>query len=80
VEALKHVASTEGVPGLYRGLPSQLFRTVLATALLLATKEHIAVGTARVVPLLVFAAQNPSMVAQMVRANAARRARARPRA
>ncbi len=64
---------TEGPAGLYRGLPSQLFRTVLATAVLLATKERTARLTARFVPLAVFALANPGMVVAMMRARGARR-------
>ena len=68
LDVLRNLVSTEGVSGLYKGIPSQMFRTVLATALLLATKERIAHATARYLPLIVFALANPAMVRQLVQA------------
>ena len=62
------IVKAEGYPGLYKGIQSQLFRTVLATALLLATKERIAHGTAKFLPLIVFAVTNPTMAAQIAQA------------
>ena len=45
---MKAIYKTEGAAGLYKGLHAQLVRTVLASALMLATKEHIADRTSLV--------------------------------
>ncbi len=73
MDVFKAVVKKDGVLGLYHGVPSQLFRTVLATALLLTTKERIAASTARYIPLLAFMASNPTLVSSMLRARLQRR-------
>lgn len=41
VEVLRHIVRTEGVAGLFKGLQPQLFKSVLASALMLMLKERI---------------------------------------
>ncbi|TMW60043.1 hypothetical protein Poli38472_000085 [Pythium oligandrum] len=41
VEVLRNIAEVEGMPGLFKGCSTQLFNTVLKSALLLMTKEQI---------------------------------------
>ena len=68
IDIFRTIIKTEGVQGLYKGIPSQMFRTVLATALMLATKERITHATAKYLPLIVFALANPAMASQIIQA------------
>ncbi len=67
VDVLKRIVATEGPSGLFKGLQSQLFRTVLASALLLTVKERVATRTALFLQIAVLVIENPSFVASMVR-------------
>ncbi len=46
LEVLRTVAAEEGFPGLYKGIQSQIVRTVLASALMLTVKERVSARTA----------------------------------
>jgi Mitochondrial carrier protein len=66
-EVLQHIVATEGLPGLFKGIQSQLVRTVLASALMLTVKERVAKRTAVILSILVFVMDNPQFVYGMVK-------------
>jgi hypothetical protein len=61
-EVLQHIVATEGLPGLFKGIQSQLVRTVLASALMLTVKERVAKRTAVFLSILMFVMDNPQFV------------------
>ncbi len=64
---LRRIVAEEGSSGLYKGIQSQLVRTVLASALMLTVKERLNARTALALQIAVFVFENPAFVASMVR-------------
>lgn len=48
LELMQYIIKTEGVAGLYKGIQPQLFRSVLASALMFMAKERIHFYTRKV--------------------------------
>ena len=67
LHVMQRIVEDEGVSGLFKGLQSQLFRTVLASALMLTVKERVSTRTAIFLNLLMFVLDNPAFVYGMLK-------------